>query len=65
MEIEGDATIERHHESWRYPIAIPMAFQATALGDAYLPAVILGGLLYGDQNPFEVNADRHALGGCK
>mgnify|MGYP003384670723 CR=1 FL=1 len=29
------------------------SYQATALGDAYLPSVILGGLLYGDKNPLE------------
>ena len=38
-------------------------YQATALGDAYLPLEAMMSTL-GDNNPLEIDADQHALGGC-
>ena len=39
-------------------------YQATALGDLYLPVEAIFSGLFGDKNPLETDADRHALSNC-
>jgi RHS repeat-associated protein len=50
------ANIGRHEDGHKY--------QATALGDLYLPMIALSAMIGGDKSPMELEADKYANGNC-